>query len=331
MRSYLLALCLLAVSLPACLGENQTSDANKFSGNVSFNDTLSSKNTGSVQSISETASRYYVDRNFAEAEALFVKALELAKKNKAAVEQIARLTCNLAATYRQEKKYEEAQRYFEQSVELCRSGHLSISMCNYVAKQYAGLLRKQGQNGKAEEILTCGEMGFQISKPTVSAGAPVGGLPSTLSLKPLLDKNAPQFPVQPSEQGQHKIVAFGFGMMDEASYFTNHPRVNPMREIPNCKGISIGYVGHTLMPGPGSDCKVTTELVMNSDQKAISLAGVNTRSENGQLVASWEGAAFHGNTISILWVLQNRNPTKMYYHLRILIDGVLDRETDFEI
>lgn len=329
-----LAMCLMVCSLAAVSGEDSADEAKKFKLNVTVFDQLPANKA--VQSLSEAASRCYGDGNFLEAERLYAQALELAKNNNAPAEAIARLTCNLASVFRQEKKFDEAQNYFEQSVEICRSTHLNPSTCEYVAKQYAGLLRKKGQETQANIILASAKIGFHvITGPSLKATNDI--VPAAFLPTPQVSRTTHLFgpaTSAPADQrvgaGVHKIVAFGFGLINEASLLADNPHVTQMSRIPNTRGICFGYIASTLMPGPGPDCKVITEVIMPPNQTAIGLNGVSTRMENGQLVAAYE-SGFHGNTTTVVWVLQQPNDSTMHYHINILVGGTLDKEVDFNI
>lgn len=163
-------------------GKDSSTDARKLKVKASVSDQLdAAKDAHSIQSLSDRATRLYCDGDFSSAERLYREALELATRGKTAPDTMAMLNCNLAAVLRREKRTGESANYFEQAVGICRSSHLKPSVCEYVAKQYAALLRKKGQDADAESLLAGATAGFSLSPANVM---PESTIPPSASADP---------------------------------------------------------------------------------------------------------------------------------------------------
>ncbi|MBX9569821.1 MAG: tetratricopeptide repeat protein [Candidatus Obscuribacterales bacterium] len=118
------------------------------------------KSMSDLQVLIDKANQLYARDQYLEAEPLFKQGIDYLKANKASGESLALLCCNLGACYRQEKRFDEATKFFQEAVTTCKSSKLKPETCEYVAKQYAVLLRKQGKEFEAAALLTGARASF---------------------------------------------------------------------------------------------------------------------------------------------------------------------------
>lgn len=119
------------------------------------------------QLLATQAAALYKAGKFAEAEDGYLKALQSGIELKATPDFTALLNCNLAAACRQQQKNTDAEKYFAAAIEICRANELKTQICEYVAQQYAGLLRRQGKEFEADLLISNASSGFSY-KPEVS-------------------------------------------------------------------------------------------------------------------------------------------------------------------
>lgn len=155
--------------------------------------------TGITDSIwryfSDQGAAAYSKGDYSSAERYYQTALRDAEKHKVDDRNLALITTNLAASLREQGKFEQAGVLFRCA--LSKSEKLGTGKnapYSYVLRQYASLLRKSGHEDEARFAYESAENGSRLVRPSLAAGAALGSGPPLLSG----DGRAQTIPVLPA-------------------------------------------------------------------------------------------------------------------------------------
>lgn len=121
------------------------------------------RSMGDVSALFDKATQLYSQEDFVGAGRLYQRGVEYMRQNKVAGDTLALLICNQASCNRQLKAFDLASNQFREAIEICKDPKVKPETCQYVAKQYAALLRRQGKDFDANSIIGGAHRHFAVA------------------------------------------------------------------------------------------------------------------------------------------------------------------------
>ncbi len=192
--------------------------------------------TGITDSIwryfSDQGAAAYSKGDYASAERYYQTALRDAQKHKIDDRNLVLITTNLAASLREQGKFEQSGVLFRSALSKSEKlGHGKNAPYSYALRQYATLLRKTGREDEARFAYESAQSGSRLIRPSISTGAafdrrspllsgagPAPAAPLGPAPPAVTSTGAVSYPFEPSGDQYEDTIIFDFTVIGVSQF-----------------------------------------------------------------------------------------------------------------